>query len=283
MRRAQSGFASRLTAPPFSIVSRIEGAFRAAAREGRAALVPFLTAGWPDRASCLRLLVGLADAGADVIELGVPFSDPVADGPTIQRASQRALAGGTTLQSALELVSEFRHERATPLLLFSYLNPLMRRGVARAADALAAAGGDGVLVCDLPGDEAPDVREAFRSRGLDCVALVAPTSPEARVRVLAAASSGFVYLVARLGVTGAGGGASHLEDRVARLRRVSTLPVAVGFGVADEASARRLATLVDGVVVGSALLDRIEEDGPDAGLAFARRLRAALARGAAVF
>jgi tryptophan synthase alpha chain len=259
-------------------VSRIGAAFAAAAGEERAALVPFLTAGWPDRDACLRLLVGLADAGADVIELGVPFSDPVADGPTIQRASQRALAGGTTFERALELAAAFRRERPTPLLLFTYLNPLLRRGVARAADELAAAGGDGVLVCDLPADEAPEVREEVRRRGLDVVALVAPTSRPERVASLAAASSGFVYLLARLGVTGAGGGAADLGPRVAAVRRVTPLPVAVGFGVADEEGARRAAALADGVVVGSALLDRIEAAGPEAGLAFARALRAALAR-----
>jgi tryptophan synthase alpha chain len=259
-------------------VSRIGAAFAAAAADGRAALVPFVTAGWPDRGTSLRLLVGLADAGADVIELGVPFSDPVADGPTIQRASRRALAGGTTLDGALELTAAFRRERPTPLLLFSYLNPLLRRGIGRAADGLAAAGGDGVLVCDLPADEAPEVRDRLRRPGLDVVTLVAPTSSPRRAATLASASSGFVYLLARLGVTGAGGGAPDLESRIAALRRVTALPVAVGFGVADEAGARRAAALADGVVVGSALMDRIENAGPEAGLAFARALRAALAR-----
>jgi tryptophan synthase alpha chain len=257
----------------------IAKAFARARDEGRAALVPFLTAGYPDPETCLSLLVGMADAGADVIELGVPFSDPVADGPTIQRASEKALAAGMTFARALELGAAFRRERATPLLLFTYLNPLLRRGLERAARDAAGAGLDGVLVCDLPPDEAPEVRERFRAQELDYVSLVAPTSTEARLRVLARASTGFVYLIARTGVTGAGAGDARLARQVDELRRHSDLPVAVGFGIADAEGARRAAGLADGVVVGSALLERIAVAGPAAALALLREIRSALARG----
>jgi tryptophan synthase alpha chain len=251
-------------------------AFARARAEGRAALVPFLTAGCPDPERCLALLVGMADAGTDVIELGVPFSDPVADGPTIQRASDRALARGMTLARAIELAAAFRRERSTPLLLFTYVNPVLRHGVQETARELVAAGADGILVCDLPPEEAPELLERFRAAGLDTVSLVAPTSTEERIGALAARSSGFVYLIARTGVTGAGGGDARMAGQVAAIRRHTALPVAVGFGVADAEGAHRLATLADGVVVGSAFLDRIEAAGPAAGLELLRSLRAAL-------
>ena len=278
-KRADAAIASPDAQPAVgrTPASGIGAAFERARGEGRAALVPFLTAGYPD-AGCLDLLAGMADAGADVIELGVPFSDPVADGPTIQRASQQALAGGMTLPRALELAAAFRGRRPTPLLLFTYLNPVLRHGVERTARELARAGADGVLVCDLPAEEAPEVRAAFRAAGLDYVALVAPTSPEARVRALAHLSSGFVYLIARTGVTGAGGGYSRLERQVAALRRHSALPVAVGFGIAGPEGARKVAALADGVVVGSAFIDRIEGSGPAAALDFLRSLGSGLLR-----
>ncbi len=252
-------------------------AFTRARAEGRAALVPFLTAGFPDPEACLVLLIGMADAGADVIELGMPFSDPVADGPTIQRASERALAGGMTLERALWLAAAFRRERATPLVLFTYLNPLLARGIEAAAREVARAGLDGVLICDLPPEEAPEVRARFRAEGLDYVSLVAPTSAEARVQALARASTGFVYLIARTGVTGEGVEDGRLAGQVAALRGHTDLPVAVGFGIGDAHSARRAAALADGVVVGSAFLDRIAAGGPNAGLSLLREIRLALA------
>jgi tryptophan synthase alpha chain len=252
-------------------------AFARARAEGRAALVPFLTAGFPDPEVCSSLLLGMADAGADVIELGVPFSEPVADGPIIQRASERALAGGMTLERALALAAAFRQRRATPLVLFSYLNPLLARGIEAAAGAATRAGLDGILVCDLPPDEAPEIRERFLSAGLDYVSLVAPTSAEARVQTLARASTGFVYLIARTGVTGEEGEDERLAGQVAALRGCTDLPVAVGFGIGDAQSARRAAALADGVVVGSAFLDRIAAAGADAGLALLREIRLALA------
>jgi tryptophan synthase alpha chain len=263
------------------VVSAIRAAFARAREEGRAALVPFLTAGYPDREACLELLLGMADVGADVVELGVPFSDPVADGPTIQRASERALAGGMSLAGALDLAAAFRRRRETPLVVFTYLNPVLRRGVSATARELARVGADGVLVCDLPAGEAPEVRAEFRAAGLDYVALAAPTSPEARLRSVAAASSGFLYLIGRTGVTGAGGAYPRLERQLAALRRLTDLPVAVGFGIAGPESARAVARIADGVVVGSALLDRIDGAGPRAGLDFLRSVRAALARHAA--
>jgi tryptophan synthase alpha chain len=251
-------------------------AFALARAEGRAALVPFLTAGYPTHEACLPLLVGMADAGADVIELGVPFSDPVADGPTIQRASEVALEQGTTLERALALAGAFRRERTTPLVLFTYLNPLLRRGIEAAARDLARAGADGVLVCDLPPEEAPEIGEQLRAQGLDYVTLVAPTSSEQRVRALAQAATGFVYVIARTGVTGAGGEDARLARQVAAVRRHTRLPVVVGFGIADAESARRAAGVAEGVVVGSGFLDRIAAAGPGPALDLLREIRMAL-------
>jgi tryptophan synthase alpha chain len=256
---------------------RIGQAFAETRAEGRAALLPFLTAGFPDPGTCARLLLGMADAGADVIELGVPFSDPVADGPTIQRASERALAGGMTLERALALAAAFRRERTTPLVLFTYLNPLLARGIETAARDASGAGIDGVLICDLPPDEAPEIRERFLAAGLDYVTLVSPTTAPVRVSTLARAATGFVYLIARTGVTGSGTEDRRLASQVAALRAHTDLPVAVGFGIADAASACRAAALADGVVVGSAFLDRVGTGGAAAGLALLHEIRLALA------
>jgi tryptophan synthase alpha chain len=264
--------------PPNGSASPIRAAFARAHAEARATLVPYLTAGYPDPETCLPLLVGMADAGADVIELGVPFSDPVADGPTIQRASERALGSGMSLPRAIDLAAAFRELRSTPLILFSYLNPVLRRGIESTARELARAGVAGILICDLPAEEAPEVRAAFLGEGLDYVTLVAPTSSEERVRALARLGSGFVYLIARLGVTGAGGGVSRVARQVAAVRRHCDLPVAVGFGIAGPDDARRVAEIADGVVVGSAFLDRIATAGPQAGIAFLQSLIPALHR-----
>jgi tryptophan synthase alpha chain len=254
----------------------IRRAFASARAEGRAALIPFLTAGFPDPETCLRLLVGLADGGADLIELGVPFSDPVADGPVIQRASERALAAGMTLDGVLALAASFRRERPTPLVLFTYLNPLFSRGIGAAAAAVSRAGIGGVLVCDLPPDEAPEIRDAFVNAALAYVTLVSPTTTPARAAALARAATGFVYLIARTGVTGAGAGDARLAAQATALRQHTDLPLAVGFGIADAASARRAAALADGVVVGSAFIDCVGRHGADAGLTLLREIRLAL-------
>ena len=251
-------------------------AFARARAEGRAALVPFVTAGFPDASTSLELLVGAADAGADVLELGVPFSDPVADGPVIQRASQRALAGGMSLSGALEIAAAFRARRSTPLLLFSYLNPILRRGVEASGRDLARAGAHGLLVCDLPVEEAAELRACVRGAGLDWVALVAPTSTPARLRSAAESGSGFLYLIARTGVTWLGPWDPRLAAQMSALRHLTDLPLAVGFGIASAEAARAAATVADGVVVGSAFLERVGTSGAAVGLAFLRGIRTAL-------
>lgn len=240
---------------------------------GRRALVCYITAGHPDRARSLALLRGLADAGADVVEVGVPFSDPVADGPVIQGSSQQALAHGMTLDGALALIAEAKV--TIPVVLFSYLNPLLSAG----DDVLhraARAGVHGVLVTDLPVGADPE-REAWFGRGpLDFVRLVAPTTPTARMAEIAKHGRGFVYLISRLGVTGVSAQmADTLPASVAQLRAVCDLPICVGFGVSTPAQAKAVGAIADGVVVGSALVQAAEQS-VDAALALVRSLRAAL-------
>jgi tryptophan synthase alpha chain len=240
---------------------------------GRRALVCYVTAGHPGRAESLALLRGLADAGADVLEVGVPFSDPVADGPVIQASSQRALEQGMTLDGALELVAEARVP--IPVVLFSYLNPIIAAGpdVLRRA---SAAGVHGVLVTDLPvGADA--VREAWLGSGpLDFVRLVAPTTPRARMAEIARHGRGFVYLISRMGVTGMQKElADSLPASIARLRSVCTLPICVGFGIATPAHARAVGALADGIVVGSAIVQAADRH-VDEAVALAGTLRSAL-------
>ena len=240
---------------------------------GRKALVVYITAGHPDRARSAELLKGLEAAGADCIELGVPFSDPLADGPVIQRSSQIALEQGMNFAGALEMV---RDAGVTiPVVLFSYLNPIIRGGngtLQRAADA----GAHGVLVTDLPLGADPE-REAWLADGpLDFIRLVAPTTPSERMARIAGTGSGFVYLISRLGVTGEQAAlASDLPATAARLRSATSLPICIGFGIATPAQATAAARLADGVVVGSALVQAAEQ-GVDAALTLVRALRAAL-------
>lgn len=241
---------------------------------GRRALVCYVTAGHPSPAESIRLLRELPTAGADVIEVGVPFSDPLADGPVIQGSSQKALAQGVTLERTLGIIAEAKP--AAPVVLFSYLNPLIAAG----SDALAraaAAGVSGVLVTDLPVGADPE-REAWLGKGpLEFVRLVAPTTPRERMAEIAKHGRGFVYLISRLGVTGMHQGvATSLPASVARLREVCDLPICVGFGIATPAQAREVAGLADGVVVGSALVQAADEQGIDAALALVRSLRTAL-------
>lgn len=239
----------------------------------RRALVCYVTAGHPDRAASLRLLRELPDAGADVLEVGVPFSDPLADGPVIQGSSQRALDQGMTLDGALALVAEAR--TAVPVVLFSYLNPLMAAGP-DVLERAARAGVHGILITDLPVGADP-ARERWLGDGpLEFVRLVAPTTPDARMAEIARHGRGFVYLISRLGVTGVQESvASDLPASIARLRKVCTLPICVGFGISRPEHAREVGALADGVVVGSALV-RAAESGVDEALAFVRSLRAAL-------
>ncbi len=239
-------------------MSRIADAFRVAAGDGRAAFVAYVTAGDPDLAATVRVAAALARAGADVLELGVPFSDPIADGPTNQRAAERALAAGTTLAGVLAAVSAIRAAQDTAVVLFTYANPVVRYGVERFAEAAAAAGVDGVLFTDVPVEEVDRFRPALVAAGLDPIMLVTPTSPRRRAPAAARAGRGFLYLVSRTGVTGAQAElAADLAAQVAAARSASRLPVAVGFGISTPAQVAAVAALADGVVVGSAIVDRL--------------------------
>lgn len=223
-------------------------------------IVAFVTAGDPTLDATHKYVLALAEAGADVIELGVPFSDPLADGPTIQRASERALKSGTTLAGVLELVRRIRHSSQVPLVLFSYFNPILQMGLEKFAAAAAQAGADGVLVTDLTPEESEEYRRIMQSHHLDTVFLAAPTSTDERLQKIAACSSGFLYLISRTGVTGA---KDTLPDDVPallrRTRKFSQLPIAVGFGISLPGHVSVLGGLADGAVVGSALVSEIEK------------------------
>lgn len=240
--------------------SRIRDAFKRLRGEGRRGFIPFITAGDPDLETTRALVLELARAGATAVELGVPFSDPVADGPTIQRSSERALRRGVGLSDVLSVVREARRETDVPVVLFGYFNPVMQFGVERFAEDAARAGADGVLVTDLVPEESADFNAALTRRGLDQIFLVAPTTSDARLRSIAARASGFIYAVSRAGVTGArtdlSTEAAHL---VARVREVSELPVAVGFGISTPEHVSEVWTYADAAVVGSALVAEIEK------------------------
>jgi tryptophan synthase alpha chain len=241
-------------------VSRIAATFAQLRGRGEAALVPYFTAGDPDLRTTRELVRAAVAEGADAIELGVPFSDPMADGPVLQRSAARALAAGATLPRVLELVANVRAEAALPLVLFGYYNPFFRYGVERVAADAAGAGADGFLCVDLPPEEAGDLRGAARGAGLDLIALLAPTTPPARIRMVARAASGFLYFVSVLGTTGARAELpAELPALVERVRRVTTLPVGVGFGVSRPEQARWIAGFADAVIVGSALARLVEE------------------------
>ena len=252
---------------------RIAARFERLRTEGRRALVCYVTAGHPDRARSLALLRGLAATGADVVEVGVPFSDPMADGPVIQASSQRALDLGMTLDGALDLVREAAVD--VPIVLFSYLNPVLAAG-RDVLDRAAAASVDGLLITDLPVGADPATERWLGGGPLDFVRLVAPTTPDARMAEIARHGSGFVYLISRLGVTGARDDLPpELPEMVARLRRATTLPVCVGFGVSRPEQAATVAGLADGVVVGSAIV-RAAEESVDAAVSLVASLRRAI-------
>nr|VFJ70379.1 MAG: tryptophan synthase alpha chain [Candidatus Kentron sp. FM] len=242
-------------------LSRISTCFEGLSRVDRKALVSFVTAGDPAPPVTVPLLHGLVAAGADILELGVPFSDPMADGPVIQRASERALAAGVTLRGVLEMAKEFRaRDDKTPLVLMGYANPMEVMGYQRFATEAAAAGVDGVLTVDLPVEEAPPLLEAIRPHGIDPIFLLAPNTGRERIARICQDASGFLYYVSLKGVTGAG----HLDtgsvaEKVSEIRTLTGLPIGVGFGVKDGASAARVARISDAVVIGSVLVSRIEE------------------------
>jgi tryptophan synthase alpha chain len=240
-------------------VNGLDQTFSRLRASGELGLFPFLTAGFPDRSSCGTLLDVIADAGADGLELGIPFSDPLADGVTIQRASTRALDQGASLPYALELVAGFRERRQIPVVIMSYVNPLMSYGYAAFARDAAKVGVDGVIVPDLPLEEADSLREACASAGLHYVHMVAPTSAEGRIRAVGSQASGFLYCVALIGTTGARSSlASELPEFLQAVRSSTTCPLVAGLGISTPEHIAALAGQVDGVIVGSALVDLIE-------------------------
>ena len=241
---------------------RLERAFAHARKGRRAAFIPYITAGDPTASRTVVLARTLERVGADIVELGVPFTDPIADGPTNQRSAERALAQGTTLSTVLEIVRELRFSSTIPVVLFSYFNPVHAYGLARFAVDAAAAGVDGVLFTDVPVDEAGAAWEALRWVGIELVLLVAPTSTRERVKAVRKLAGSFVYFVARIGVTGTRTSLEEgLEDQVRLVRKLTKSRVAVGFGVSTPEQVSRIAQFADGVVVGSALVQRIGELG----------------------
>jgi tryptophan synthase alpha chain len=263
--------------------SRISRRFAELRRTGEMGLVAYLTAGDPSLAATEKFVLALAEAGADVIELGVPFSDPVADGPVIQRASERALLAGTTLAGVLSLVKSLREKTEVPLVLFSYFNPVLQMGLEKFGDAAKAAGVDGVLITDLTPEEGGEYRAAISSRGLDTIFLAAPTSTDARLAIIAKATSGFLYLISRTGVTGTKDQlADELPALARRVRRVTELPIAIGFGISLPGHVSVLGGLADAAVVGSALVEEIERAESVEAAVVALAARVKLLKGAAV-
>jgi tryptophan synthase alpha chain len=241
-------------------MSRIAATFAALRKENRKALIPFVTAGDPDPAMTVPLMHALAAAGADVIELGVPFSDPMADGPTIQRSSERALKHGTSLKHVLGFVAEFRKTNGkTPVVLMGYANPIEAMGYDKFADAARASGVDGVLVVDYPPEESARLSELLAQREIDAIFLLAPTSTEPRIKQLARYARGYIYYVSLRGVTGA----AHLDlaeiaHRIPRIRSHIKLPIGVGFGIRDAPTACAVAKIADAVIIGSRLVQEVE-------------------------
>ena len=241
-------------------MSRIQERFDALAGQGRKALVPYITAGDPHPEQTVALMHTLVEAGADMIELGVPFSDPMADGPVIQAACERALAHNTSLRDTLGMVRSFRQrDEDTPVILMGYQNPVETLGTREFARLARQSEADGVLTVDLPVEQAGQALETYREHGLDTVFLIAPTTSEARIKKICEASSGLIYYVSLKGVTGAGHmDISEVKNKVREIKQHSSLPLGVGFGVRDAESARDIASIADAVIVGSALIRQIE-------------------------
>ena len=247
-------------------MSRIAATFATLKQEGRKALIPFITAGDPHPAMAVPLMHALVAGGADVIELGVPFSDPMADGPVIQRASERALAQGVTLHQVLDFVIEFRKTNAaTPVVLMGYANPIEAMGQEQFADAARAAGVDGVLVVDYPPEEAQSLVALLDARELDTIFLLSPTTRDARLKQVGELGRGYLYYVSLKGVTGAGNiDIAEVAHRVSHIKKFTNLPVGVGFGIRDAQSAKSVAQVADAVVIGSRLVQEIIDAGDDA-------------------
>jgi len=242
-------------------VSRIATRFTALGDGGRKALVTFITAGDPSTDVTLAMMHALVEAGANIIELGVPFSDPMADGPVIQLANERALANGVTMSDVFEVVARFRaSDEDTPVVLMGYLNPIEAKGYERTARQAAEAGVDGFIVVDAPPEESQELHAALRAQQLDLIFLIAPNTDEARIRMICSQASGFVYYVSLKGVTGAGNlDVVAVEEKVAQIKSITDLPVGVGFGISNGAAAASVAEISDAVVVGSALITRVAQ------------------------
>ena len=263
-------------------MSRIQGRFAALAKAKRKALIPYITAGDPHPSLTVPLLHGLVEAGADIIELGVPFSDPMADGPVVQRSGERALKHGVGLTDVLRLVTEFRKtDRETPLVLMGYANPIEAMGTSKLLQAAKTAGVDGLIVVDYPPEECADFAQAAKAHDIDPIFLLAPTSTDKRIHDVARCGSGYLYYVSLRGVTGA----AHLDlsdvaARIPKIRAATKLPIGVGFGIRDAESARRVAQTADAVVIGSRIIQEIEAGGAEQAVArvkaFLRPIREAL-------
>ena len=257
-----------------SLASRLRATFATLKGQNRQALIPFITAGDPDRNTTVPLMHALVEAGANILELGVPFSDPMADGPVIQRASERALAKGVSLRDVLAMVAEFRRTNTTtPVVLMGYLNPIAHMGEAQFIAAAAAAGVDGVLTVDYPPEEAGAFSDALKVAGIDPVFLISPTTPDARIATIAKQARGFVYYVSLKGVTGAGHiDLTEVATRVDIIRQRCGVPVGVGFGIRDAQTAGAIAGFADAVVVGSRIVQEIESSEPGVVVDKVRRL-----------
>ena len=242
-------------------MSRIAEKFSALRKKKEKALIIYLTAGDPSLAVTKELIMALEKAGADILEIGVPFSDPTADGPIIQAAAQRALKNGTTLEGILRMIGEVRNVSQIPIVLFGYFNPIFAYGVKKFAKAAAKAGVDGVLVVDLPPEEAQELRQYSDAAGIDFISLVAPTTGPERMHKILAGAAGFIYYVSITGITGtAAPKITDIKTAVDQIRKMTKLPVAVGFGITKPAQAREIGRIADGVVVGSAVVKMIDEN-----------------------
>ena len=263
-------------------MSRIQGRFQALGRDKRKALIPYITAGDPHPSLTVPLMRGLVEAGADILELGVPFSDPMADGPVIQRAGERALKHGVGLSDVLKLVSEFRKsDTATPVVLMGYANPIEAMGTEKFVAAAKAAGVDGVIVVDYPPEECEQFAAMAQKAGIDPIFLLAPTSTDKRIEQVARVGGGYLYYVSLRGITGAANiDFSEISSRIPRIRAATRLPIGVGFGIRDAESAKRVAQSADAVVIGSRIIQEIEAGAADGAVArvkaFLKPIRQAL-------
>ncbi len=261
-------------------MSRIGDAFRRLKKNKKKALVPFITAGDPNSGATKKLIFALERAGADVIELGVPFSDPMADGPVIQKASERALAKGMTLKKVLALVAQARKTSQVPLLLMGYFNPILSYGCERFAKDAAKAGVDGAIVVDLPPEESADLDRALKKNGIDLIYLLTPTSDAERIRIVCRRARGFIYFVSMTGVTGAAlKSEAEIRSKVSEIRKYTKLPIAIGFGISKPEQAKVMARIGDGAVVGSALVALIHKNAKNPSSkaeAFIKKMKGAL-------